>query len=88
MDDFQKMVISAKKAMAHVMKMSKQDAVLVVTDENSKSIGEAFYNAAIDYGCRAQYYFLSEKKRPILEIPKELSELAKDNTMVINVFKG
>ncbi|MFX1600825.1 MAG: aminopeptidase [Promethearchaeota archaeon] len=88
MDDIKKMITSAKKALIQVMNMDKEDAVLVVTDEDSKHIGEAFYNAAMEYGCTAQYYFLPEIKRPLLEIPKELSEAARDKTIVINVFKG
>jgi leucyl aminopeptidase (aminopeptidase T) len=82
------MTSSAKKAMIHVMNMKKEDSILVVTDDYTKNIGKAFYNAAIEYGCTAQYYFLPETDRPLLEIPKELNDSAKDKTIVINAFKG
>ena len=88
MNDFKRMTISAQKAMIHVLKLNKEDSVLVVTDEHTKSEGEAFYTAAIEYGCTAYLYFLPEKIRPILEIPSELISLVKGKTIVINAFKG
>jgi len=88
MNDFKSMIISAQKAMIHVLKLKKEDIVLVVTDEHTKSEGEAFYTAAIEYGCTAHLYLLPEINRPLLEIPSELSALVKGKTIVINAFKG
>ncbi len=88
MNDFKKMIKSAQKAMVHVLKLKKEDDVLVITDEHTKSEGEAFYTAAIEYGCKAHLYFLPEKIRPLLEVPSELISLLKGKTMVINAFKG
>jgi len=88
MSKFQKMTISAQNAMIHVMNLNKEDAVLVVTDDSTKRIGEAFYNAAIEYGSSAQLYMLPEKERPLSEIPNQMSELTKGKTIVINAFKG
>lgn len=88
MNDFKKMINSAQRAMVHVLKLDKEDKVLVVTDEHTKSEGQAFYTAAIKYGCTAHLYFLPETIRPIFEIPKELISLLKGKTMVINAFKG
>jgi len=88
MNDFKRMTISAQKAMIHVLNLNKEDIVLVVTDEHTKSEGEAFYTAAIEYGCAAHLYLLPENIRPLLEIPSELSALVKGKTIVINAFKG
>ena len=88
MNDFEKMTISAQKAMIHVLNLNKEDVILVVTDEHTKSEGEAFYNAAIEYGCTAYLYFLPENNRPLLEIPSELSSLVEGKNIVINAFKG
>jgi leucyl aminopeptidase (aminopeptidase T) len=88
MNDFKRMTISAQKAMIHVLNLNKEDIVLVVTDEHTKSEGEAFYTAAIEYGCKAHLYLLPENIRPLLEIPSELSALVKGKTMIINAFKG
>ncbi len=88
MNGFKRMTISAQKAMIHVLKLNKEDIVLVVTDEHTKSEGEAFYTAAIEYGCTAHLYLLPENNRPLLEIPSELSALIKGKTIIINAFKG
>lgn len=88
MNNMQKMIISAQKAMIHVMKLTKDDVVLIITDEDTKSVGEAFYNAVIKNNCSAQLYLLPEKKRPLINIPSEMDELAEDATIVINAFRG
>ncbi|NVM18170.1 MAG: aminopeptidase [Candidatus Lokiarchaeota archaeon] len=88
MNDFKKMIKSAQKAMVHVLKLKKKDDVLVITDEHTKSEGEAFYAAAIEYGCTAHLYFLPEEIRPIFEIPTDLISLLKGKTLIINAFKG
>ena len=88
MSKFQKMINSAQNAMIHVMNLNKEDAVLVVTDEHTRRIGEAFYNAAKGYGSSAQLYMLPEKERPLSEIPVEMIDLADRKTIVINAFKG
>ena len=59
------MIASAQKVMVHVMNLNKDDAVLVITDKYTKKVGKAFYNAATDYGCRAKFYLLPEKKTTI-----------------------
>jgi len=82
------MKTSAQNAMIHVMNLKKEDSVLIITDDYTKDVGDAFHEAAIDYGCTAQSYFLPEKDRPLLEIPAEMRELVKGKTIVINAFKG
>lgn len=88
MNDFDRMKISAQKAMIHVLNLNKEDVVLVVTDDHTKSEGEAFYTAASEYGCTAHLYLLPEKNRPLFEIPSELNTLAQGKTIIINAFKG
>lgn len=88
MNDFKKMIKSAQKAMVHVLNLVKEDMVLVVTDEHTKSEGEAFYTAAIEFESTAYLYFLPKEIRPILEIPSELVSLVKGKTLVINAFQG
>lgn len=74
--------------MIKVLSLNVNDLVLIITDNFTKKVGKAFYSAAIDYGSRTRLYFLPRKSRPLLEIPKEMIELLKDATVVINVFKG
>jgi len=82
------MVKSAQIVMIKVLSLNVNDLVLIITDNFTKKVGKAFYSAAIDYGSRTRLYFLPRKSRPLLEIPKEMIELLKDATVVINVFKG
>ena len=88
MNEFERMTISAQKAMIHVLNMNKEDTILVVTDEHTKKEGKAFYTAAIEYGCTAHLYYLPENDRPLLELPSDLSQMIKGKTIVINAFKG
>ncbi|MFW9970545.1 MAG: aminopeptidase [Candidatus Odinarchaeota archaeon] len=88
MNNSRKMIISAQKAMIHVLNLNKDDKVLIITDKTTKSVGEAFYNAAIEYGCTAYLFMLPEKERPLKEIPPEMDKYEKDITIVINAFKG
>ncbi|MFX1378269.1 MAG: aminopeptidase [Promethearchaeota archaeon] len=88
MSQFQIMKIAAQKAMIHVMNLTKEDKVLIISDDETKRVGDAFYHAAIDYGCSVDLYLLLEKDRPLLDIPIQMSELANDKTIVINAFKG
>ena len=83
-----KMISSAQKAMIHVMNLNKDDAVLVITDNFTKIVGEAFYRAAIEHGSTAKIYFLPKKSRPLIDVPEEMIELLEGTTVVINVFKG
>ncbi|MFW9900543.1 MAG: aminopeptidase [Candidatus Thorarchaeota archaeon] len=88
MVNFDEMITSAQQAMIHVLNLNTTDKVLVVSDEDTKDVGEAFQNAALDYGCSVDSYFLNEKDRPLIEIPEQLNELTKNKTVIINAFKG
>ncbi|MBY9004441.1 MAG: aminopeptidase [Candidatus Lokiarchaeota archaeon] len=83
-----KMISSAQKAMIHVMNLNKDDVVLVITDNYTKMVGEAFYKAAIEYGSTAKLFFLPKKSRPLKDVPQEMRDLTKGVSIVINVFKG
>ena len=88
MRHFNKMVKSAQTVMIKVLSLNKNDLVLIITDNFTKKVGKAFYNATRNNGSSARLYFLPRKSRPLLEIPKEMYELLKDTTVVINVFRG
>ena len=88
MNDLKKMIKSAQKAMVQVLKLDKEDKVLIITDDYTKSEGEAFYTAVEEYGAKAHLYFLPKKLRPLIEVPSELASLIKGKTIIINAFKG
>jgi leucyl aminopeptidase (aminopeptidase T) len=88
MGNFNKMVKSAQTVMVKVLGLNMNDLVLIITDNFTKKVGKAFFNAAIDYGSAGKLYFLPRKSRPLLDIPKEMNKLVRDATIVINAFKG
>ena len=88
MSKTQKMIASAQNAMIHVMALKKDDEVLVITDEVTKTVGEAFYKAAEEYGCRTEMCFLPGEKRPLVNIPAEVSRGLKNKTVVISAFRA
>ena len=88
MTDKEQMVQAAKSAMTYVMDVNEKDAVLVVTDEARKSIGEAFAEAAKQLGCTVDFYLLPEDQRPLSEVPQEMKQMLEGKTVVINAFTG
>lgn len=88
MSNTDKMVHAAQNAMVHVMNLTNKDNVLVVTDEQTQRIGNAFYKAARDYGCHTDVYNLPEANRPLKEIPAIMVDKLSGKSVVINAFKG
>jgi len=88
MADAQNMITAALNAMKHVMSLTKEDRVLVVTDNPTRSIGDAFHQAAAGYGCVAELYIIPDKQRPLSEVPPEMIGALKDKNFVINALKG
>ena len=69
MDKKETMTAAARDAMVHVLKLTGEDKVLIVTDDHTRSIGEAFIAAAESCGCEVKVYSLPEESRPLAEIP-------------------
>ena len=88
MSDQDKMKASAREAMIHVMSLKKEDTVLVVTDEDTRRIGEAFLAAAVECGCETEMILLPEEDRPFKEIPPPLTGILENKSVVINMFKA
>ena len=81
-------VAAARGAMIHVLNLAPEDAVLVVTDTVSCSCGEAFARAAEDLGCAVELYHLPEEKRPLTELPADMTDRLVGRTVVINTLDG
>jgi leucyl aminopeptidase (aminopeptidase T) len=88
MSDMQKMITAAKGAMIHVMDLTRDDKVLVVTDRQTKRIGEAFAQGATEHGCAVKIHLLPENERPLLAVPAAMVDLLQDQTVVINMFQA
>ena len=85
MQNIQRMIASAQNAMIHVMNLKKDDQVLVVTDGYTKTIGEAFYQAAENYGCNTEIFVLPDADRPLSDVPAEMTLKLDNKTVVINL---
>jgi len=88
MADLSMLIAVARNALIHVLGLSPDDAVLVVTDESRLRIGEAFHAAAAGLGCPARLYTLSETARPLREAPPDLVALLDGVTVVVNALQA
>ena len=82
------MIDAALDAMVHVLDLDPDDAVLVLTDDETLACGEAFAAAAGAHGCDVLVHVLPADERPLLALPPDLAALAGDRTVVINALAG
>jgi len=80
------MVENARGALQWVLKLKEGENVLVVTDKERFLIGSAFHQAAEQLGAKSEVFILPEKKRPLYEIPRYLSEFLQDRDVLINML--
>ncbi len=86
MNKMEKMIQAAKGAFTHVLKLKREEKVLVVTDQKRKSIGQAFLDAAKGMGANAELILLPEDQRPLKEPTPEMMSLLEDKNVVINAL--
>lgn len=86
--DKQKMVTAARNALVHVLDLESGDRILVVTDEQTAAVGQAFHDAAIGEGCAVDLFLLPGEQRPLSGLPSGMSERLDGKTVVVNAFKG
>ena len=82
------MTAAALDAMVHVLDLVPGDAVLVLTDPETRICGEAFAAAARSLGCDTLVHVLPAEGRPLLALPPEMADLAADRTVAINAIVG
>ncbi len=87
-EDFQKMVHAAREALIHVLDTTASDRVLVVTDEASRVVGEAFARAAEAIGANSEMVLLPESERPLQEPTPAMLSALRPCTVVINAFSA
>ena len=88
MTELSTLIAGAGSALLHVLQLAPDDRVLVVTDQATKRIGEAFQAAAAWQGCATRLFLLPEAARPLRDIPPELAALLDDATVVVNAIEG
>ena len=88
MNRMETMSAAARQAMIHVLDLVAEDRVLVVTDRDTATCGEAFAAGARGHGCAVKTYILPDHHRPLQEMPAEMGGLLDDVTVVINAIIG
>ena len=70
MENKNKLISAASGAMEYIFNPSAKDKVSILTDTDSKSVAEAFYQATIKNGCTVDLYNIEDNRRPLKEIPR------------------
>jgi leucyl aminopeptidase (aminopeptidase T) len=82
------MSAAALDAMIHVLDLDPADRVLVVTDPQTETCGEAFAVGAENHGCPVRRYLLPAEGRPLAAVPDEMAALLEETDVVINAVVG
>lgn len=82
------MVQAALAAMTHVLDLDSADQVLVLTDQETRECGQAFAEAAEEFGCPVETFVLPAKGRPLQQLPDGLMTALEEKTVVINAIVG
>jgi len=82
------LVAPARRALESVLNLVASDRFLVVTDDETRAVGDAFAAAATAIGAPISTYVLPAAGRPLTAVPADLSELVADRTAVVNAFRA
>lgn len=88
MENKNKLISAASSAIEYIFNPTANDKVLILTDTDSRSVAEAFYQATIKNGCTVDLYNIENNKRPLKEIPPELEKMLRGKTIVLNIIKA
>ena len=88
MDNLNKMISAAFGAINYIFNPTTQDKILILTDDYSASIAEAFERASLKKGCSVETYEINNSERPLKEIPADLLQLLPGKTIVLNIIKA
>jgi leucyl aminopeptidase (aminopeptidase T) len=84
----EKMSSSTFLALSELFGFSSQDSVLIISDDHSKAIAEAFGNACSKIDCEVETYEINEQDRPLKEPPAELIKMLSGRSIVLNIIKA
>ncbi len=84
----ERLIRNAKAALSQVLELREGETFLVVTDDATTIVGEAFRTAAESLGARPSWYVLREGDRPLDDIPESLMELIPDVDVAVTCFAG
>ena len=75
MDNLNKMISAASGALEFIFNPNSEDKILILTDNYSVLIAEAFKQASLKIGCAVETYEIDNNDRPLKEIPDDLLQL-------------
>jgi leucyl aminopeptidase (aminopeptidase T) len=81
------MIESAAGALRSILRLQEKERMLVVVDDEKRSIGEAFVEAGEQLGAETSLYVVTGE-RPFSHVPGELRDQLPGKDVVINAFKG
>jgi leucyl aminopeptidase (aminopeptidase T) len=79
---------AARNAMTHVLDLVPEDRVLVLTDPETRTCGEAFARGATGLGCDVLLHCLPAEGRPLQAMPPAMADLLDERTVVVNAIVG
>ncbi len=82
------MITAALSGMRHVLDLTPDDHVLVVSDSATRRCAAAFVAAAAQMGCPVEHYRLPEEARPLQAMPANMAALPGPATVVVNAITG
>ena len=82
------MIENAAGAMKFMLDCRDTDRVLIVTDQETKVVGDAFAEAARGIAGFVQTYILPEDARPLKAVPDDLKSLMKDVDIALTLFSA
>lgn len=81
------MIESAAGALRAILNLTGKEKMLVVVDDDKRTIGEAFVQAGKKLGAEATLYVMTGA-RPFSEIPGELQDEIPGKDVIVNAFAG
>jgi leucyl aminopeptidase (aminopeptidase T) len=85
------MVKGAKNALGTILKMQPEEPLLIITDESSLSIAQAFREGGSQLEGIVKMYQLSENQRPLKELPEDLPkyiEHCREGGIIVNLIEA
>ena len=88
MNEMSKMIYAASGAVDFIFHPSVTDKILILTDNYSASIAEAFQKAFAEKRCTVEFYVIKNEERPLIKIPEELEKFLPGKTIVLNIIRA
>jgi len=82
------LVDNASRALTQLLDIRAGENFLIVTDEATQVVAQAFEQAARQAGAQVIIYRMNERVRPLREVPEDLAALIPDADLAVTCFRG